>query len=92
MKYAKYKDPKLNMTSVVERDDDDLDRPFLSDVRVSEWVDVTFPPRATEEVVQENLAALDAEQRELVAKHLDALQKIAEARAKLLSLTHEVTP
>ena len=92
MKYARFTDPTINMTSIVERDDDDLDRPFLSDVRVSEWVDVTFPPRATEEVVQQSLAALDAEQRELVAKHLDALRKLAEARAKLLSLTHEVTP
>lgn len=92
MKYARFTDPTINMTSIVERDDDDLDRPFLSDVRVSEWVEVTFPPRATEEIVQQSLAALDAEQRELVAKHLDELQKIANARAKLLSLTHEVAP
>ena len=92
MKYAQFRDPALGIVIIVDRADDDLDRPFLHDIRISEWVEVTFPPRAHDEVVQEQLAALDAEQRELVAQHIAALQKLAEARAKLLSLTHEVTP
>lgn len=89
MKYAQFKDPKFGYITIVAREDNDLDRPFLSDVRVSEWVDVNFPPLPQEDVVRGHLDALDAEQRKLVAEHLAALQKIAEARAKLLSLTQE---
>lgn len=58
--------------------------------RISEWVEVTFPPRPAEEIVPAQIAALDAAESELRAKFQQKLQEIAEQRAKLLCLTHEV--
>ena len=92
MKYAQFKDPHYGYISVIGREDDELERGYADDVRISEWIEIDFPPLSQAEAVQAQLVALDAEQRKLVAERLDALQKIAEARAKLLSLTHEVTP
>lgn len=89
VKYAQFKDTKLGTVMVVGRADDDLERPFLEDVRISEWVEIDFPPLPLEDIVAAQLAALDAEQRTLVAQHLRDLEKIANARAKLLALTHE---
>ena len=92
MKYTQFKEPYYGYISVIGREDDELERGYADDVRISEWIEIDFPPLSQAEVVQAQLAAFDAEQRKLVAEHLDALHKIAEARAKLLSLTHEVTP
>ncbi len=90
MKYAKFQDPKIpSLISVVGREDDDLERPFLQDVRISEWVEVDFPPRAPEEVVPAQLAALDREAEAVRKEFTDKLHKIAERRASLLALTHE---
>ena len=89
MKYAQFKDPTLGFVTVVSRADNDLDRPFCDDVRISEWIEIDFPPRKSDEVIAAQLAALDAQQQTLVAEHLTALQKIAEARSKLLALTHD---
>ena len=90
MKYAQFKDPKYGFVAVVARDDDDLERPYVDDVRISEWIEIDFPPLPQKDVIRGQLAALDAEQRKLVKEHLAELQKIANARAKLLALTHEV--
>ena len=59
-------------------------------VRVSEYVEVDFPPRPAEEVVPAQLATLDKAETELRAQFQAKLQEIAEQRAKLLCLTHEV--
>ena len=89
MKYAQFKDPHYGYISVIGREDDDLERPYSDDVRISEWIEIDFPPLPQADIVQAQLAVLDAEQRKLVTEHLDALRKIAEARAKLLALTHD---
>ena len=89
MKYAQFKDPHYGYISVIGREDDDLERPYGDDVRISEWIEIDFPPLPQADVVQAQLAALDAQQRELVAEYLQKLQKIANARAKLLALTHD---
>ena len=90
MKYAQFQDPKIpSLVSIVGREDDDLERPFLQDVRISEWVEVGFPPRAPEEIVPAQLAALDREAEAVLKKCTDELHEIAERRATLLALTHE---
>ena len=57
-------------------------------IRISEWVEVDFPPRAPEQIIPAQLAMLDARKAEEVDRHLDALGQIAEERGKLLALTH----
>lgn len=58
-------------------------------VRVSEYLDITFPPRPVEEIVPAQLAVLDATERELRGEFLTKLNALAEQRAKLLALTHQ---
>ena len=59
-------------------------------VRISEWVDVEFPALASEVIVPAQIAALDRRAEEVKAEFTAKLHEIAEARASLLALTHEV--
>ena len=59
-------------------------------VRISEWIEVTFPPLPKEVVVQEHLKVLDTVEAELRDKFQEKLNQIDGERQKLLSLTHEV--
>ena len=59
-------------------------------VRISEYVDIDFPPRAPEEIVPAQLAALDKAEQDLRAQFQLKLNEIADARARVRSLTHEV--
>lgn len=58
--------------------------------RVSEFVEVEFPPRSAEEHVPEQLAVLDTAESELRSKFAAKLAEISSERAKLRALTHEV--
>lgn len=60
--------------------------------RVSEYVDIDFPALPPEVVIEGQLKQLDTAETELRSQFQQKLNEIAEARAKLLSLTHEVTP
>ena len=59
-------------------------------VRVSEYVEITFPPRQKEEAIAEELDQLDKAANEIRVKAQDALIKIEERRQSLLAL--EVLP
>ena len=59
---------------------------------ISEWVDVDFPLLAPETIVPAQLKQLDDAEAELRAKFAEKLHELAEQRAKLKALTHEVTP
>lgn len=59
-------------------------------VRVTEWVDVEFPDLGAEDLVPAQLAMLDRKAEEVKAEFTAKLREIAEARASLLALTHEV--
>ena len=90
MKYAQFQDPKFpTLITVVSRDDDDLDRPYCNDIRISEWVEIDFPPLAPEQVIPAQLAALDREAEAVRQESAARLRKIAERKASLLALTHE---
>ena len=58
--------------------------------RITEWVDVEFPDLGAEDLVPAQLAALDRKAEEVKAEFTAKLREIAEARASLLALTHEV--
>lgn len=57
--------------------------------RISEWIDVEFPPRKPEEFIPEQIAVLDKAEQELRAKFQQKLMEIAEQRGKLLALTYQ---
>lgn len=58
-------------------------------IRLSEWVEVEFPPRDPQEHVPEQLASLDAAERELRLKFEQKLHEIADARARVRALTYQ---
>lgn len=55
--------------------------------RVTEWVEVEFPPRDEREYVPEHLAQLDSAESELRSKFQQKLSEISLERAKLRALT-----
>ena len=58
--------------------------------RITEWVDVEFPELAPEVLVPAKIADLDRKAEEIKAEFAAKLREIADARASLLALTHEV--
>ena len=58
--------------------------------RITEWVDVEFPALPPEVTVPAQIAALDRKAEEVKAEFTAKLREIADARASLLALTHEV--
>lgn len=58
--------------------------------RLSEWVEIDFPPRAPEELVPEQLAALDQQEMLLRGAFQKEMDKLKERRANLLALTNKV--
>lgn len=61
-------------------------------VQLSEWVEVDFPPLQTAAIVEAQIRVLDAAAVEAQQECARRLNELAEARAKLLALTHEPTP
>lgn len=95
MKLALFKDPKNDWIRPVECPKyfigEDTPETYSScgDVRVTEWAEVEFTPRAPEELVPAELAVLDKAEIELRTKFNEMLHEIAEKRARLLCLTHD---
>ncbi len=58
--------------------------------RITEWVDVEFPDLPPEIIVPAQIAELDRQAAKIKAEFTARLHEIAEARASLLALTHEV--
>ena len=78
--------------AVWEQRADGTDPMIDSYVRVSEYLDIDFPPRPGEEIVPAQMAALDNAEAELRMKFTEKLNEIAEQRAKLKALTHQPEP
>lgn len=57
--------------------------------RISEWVDVDFAERRAEDIIPQQIAALDRKAEEVKAEFTRKLQEIAQARATLLAITHQ---
>ena len=56
-------------------------------VRVSEWIEVEFPPRAPDAMIPEEVRQLDAKLEELKADFAKKVTAIEAAKANLLAIT-----
>lgn len=56
-------------------------------VRVSDYVEVSFIPRAKEEIVPAVIASLDKEADKIREEAIQKLNKIAEQKAEILQIT-----
>ena len=88
MKIALFKSIAYGWTMPAAQHDDGSDPHLDSYVRITDYVDVDFPPRAPEEIVPAQLAAIDKAEKEARAEFQLKLNAFAEARANALALTH----
>lgn len=86
MKVAKFK--YIGTHSFETISDDELEGADTY-VRLSEYVDVEFPPRADEAVVDQHLEVLDRAESELRSKFQVALDSIEKQRAELRAITYQ---
>lgn len=58
-------------------------------VRMTEYVEIDFPDREQSEVINSQIAALDAAAEELGKKYMEGLESIKLKKAELLALTEQ---
>lgn len=95
MKIALYKDLKFDFISVTaqpgflpEAEREMYERPGYA--RVSEWIDVEFPPLSNDAVIQSALRSIDIAEQEAREKFHAELVKFNDMRSNLLALTAPV--
>ena len=89
-KYAQFKDLKWVYVSPMIMDERSGEVTTL--VRVSEWVEVEFTPRQADEMVPEQLAAIDADIATVTDKFGKALAELRARRAELLAIVDQRQP
>lgn len=89
MKIAQFKTDPTGYTDIATESSGEACIKYSGWVRVSEYVEVEFTPLPASVVVEGQLKQIDAAEQELREKFQQKLNELAEARARLLSLTHE---
>lgn len=89
MKLAAFKNAVGNHVSYLTEEMGQTMIDYHKYARVSEFVDIEFPPLPIQVVVEGQLKGLDAAEQHLRNEFQRKLNELAEARANLLSLTHE---
>lgn len=87
MKYAQFADPKWKYVAPMIVGEKDAE--FTKIPRISEWVDIEWQPRSAEEIVPEQLAALDNDIAEVTEKFGHALAELKARKQELLALTNQ---
>lgn len=86
MKIAEFIDPKYDFLRMIYTE---AEGHATTLIRSTEWLDITFTPRAPEEMVPEAVAAVDADIAIVTEKFATALQLLKEKRSNLLALTQQ---
>ena len=84
MKYAKFSRATHPSVTWIY---DENDAQYTNSTRVTEWVDIEFPPRAAVEVVPEHIKQLDKEIAGIRAKAEIEAQALTAKRNELLAIT-----
>lgn len=87
MKIALFKDVKYDWTTATPWTAEDDESPLSGYTRVSEIVDVEFPPLSKDEVVRQSLDCLDEQEKTIRNDFQKALDGLNNRRAELQSLT-----
>jgi hypothetical protein len=88
MKIALFKDVKYDWSTPVAWSVEDGSASLTGYTRVSETVEVDFPPLPKEEVARQSLDLLDAEELTLRSGFQQQLDSIKNRRAEIQSLTY----
>jgi hypothetical protein len=89
MRVAQFRTDASGWTNISEESKGEACIEYSGWVRVSEYIEVTFPPLPPAVVVESQLKQIDAAEAELRTRFQEKLNELANERAKLLSLTHE---
>lgn len=89
MKVAIFKSAVADYTTAYSQEAGEAMVQYQRYTRISEYVEVEFPPLPPETVVEGQLAALTGAETELRNQFEQKLSEIRTVRAKLLSLGHE---
>lgn len=89
MKLAQFKTDASGYVSIAAESGGEAAVTYSGWVRISEYVEVEFPPLPPAIVVEGQLKQIDAAEQELREKFQQKLNELVEARARLLSLSHE---
>lgn len=92
MKLAAFQAPVSGYVSYLTEDTGATMAEYHKYERSSEFVEVDFPPLPVDVVVAGQLKQLDQAEQELRNQFQHKLNELADARAKLKSLTHEGQP
>lgn len=92
MKIALFQDIQLNdITPVLHQpnygtDEERENYTVTGYVRISEWIDIEFPPLSTDEVIQSQLKVIDEAEQEARRRFNEQLERFNGMRANLLAL------
>jgi hypothetical protein len=86
LRLALYKHPKWGIEMVYV----DREREPKEMVRISDWISVSFVLRDPEEIVPEQIKAIDAQIAQATADFAKALEGLKTQKANLLALTQRV--
>jgi hypothetical protein len=86
MKIAKYK--RVGEYGYETVSDDGLEN-CADYIRISEFIEVDFPPLESKEVIQRHLEALDRTETEVRSKFQEMLNSIEQQRAELRAITYK---
>jgi hypothetical protein len=82
---------KYAITLIISREPGDEERPCEGYIRISEWIDVEFPPLAPKALVAAEISQLDAERQEVVTEFAQRLKDIDDRKQELMAITYEAS-
>jgi hypothetical protein len=89
---ALYRSTGSNFLMVLGRQDPaDDDRPLNGYTRVSEFIEIDFPPLPAAEVVSAEIRSLDEARAKIVETFTAQLAAIDGRKAELMAVTHQVS-
>lgn len=89
--FRKVMSANWNVDAIIKQDEAGPHSIYANEyTQLTNWSEVEFVPLSDEQVVTGQLKQLDTAEQELRKQFAAKLSELAEARSKLLSLTHEV--
>jgi hypothetical protein len=74
---------------IVAKEDSYEDRNPDTYVRISEWMEIDFKPRESEQIMKDQLNGIDLERERVMKKASEELESLSELRNSILAITFQ---